>query len=390
LAEDVLTLLSQRASAEVKTALLVKPGCPTSVRGAAGSIRQVLLNLVGNALKFTERGSVVVRCSLDDGRIVYEVSDTGIGIPQERLLEIFEPFSQVDDGAGRKYQGTGLGLAITRRIVELLDGAISVDSESGVGTTFQVSIPVSAGVPESLTLPARGRALLVATSSFPLKEVMREAGYDVNLVNHEGLPNNLDGYQLIVRGAGGGPEMPAARTVYIAEKNEVMEPGKKYLRPPFSARRLLMMVSEGKQPDKYDADAEADYSLPPDLSVALADDNPINRRVTSLQLQKLKCVPALSENGSALLGILKTRRMDIVLLDLQMPVVDGYEVLRRIRENEDTYGRPVVIALTAHAGGADRERCLKLGFNDYLAKPLSARDLYKLLQDWARRIKSES
>ena len=172
LVEEVLALLSHRASDGVQTAVLGDLPGRVRVQGAATSIRQILLNLVGNSLKFTSHGSVVVRCRVEQHCLYYDIQDSGIGIPADRLTDIFEPFSQIDRGASRKYQGTGLGLTITQRIVNLLNGCIAVESECDVGTTFRLEIPIVVTATESQVVHQRGKALLLSPRRFPLEDVL--------------------------------------------------------------------------------------------------------------------------------------------------------------------------------------------------------------------------
>jgi signal transduction histidine kinase/ligand-binding sensor domain-containing protein/CheY-like chemotaxis protein len=288
---DVMKLFTESAQAK-GLALHVEIGdtVPTVLRGDALRLRQTLINLVGNALKFTARGSVSVRASrLDevDGSCVvrFEVADTGIGIPRDAQRRLFEPFSQADTSTTRRYGGTGLGLAICRRVVELMGGALGVESAPGVGSTFWFSVRLE-----------------------------RPTGF---------VPS---------RPLGG--TVPAARVAGV-------------------------------------------------LRVLVVEDNAVNRDVARGLLEGLGCQVDVAADGAEALDAWEQTLYDVVLMDCQMPHVDGYEATRRVRAGEGSGRRTPIIGLTASAMKGDRERCLAAGMDDYLPKPVRPGDLEAILHRWA-------
>ena len=272
---------------------------PKAVRTDCARLRQILVNLVGNAVKFTAKGAVRIRTSFvpdwrnDDAAVRFEVIDTGIGISEENMSRLFQPFVQLDSSASREYVGTGLGLAITSRIVDLLGGDISARSEIGAGSTFTVTIPV----------------------------------------------RDLEGVEMLER-----PEEAVHRPEATAAKG----------------------VTGG---------------IPLDgLCVLVAEDGPDNQRLIRTLLSKAGAEVTIVEDGVAAVEAAKDGCFDVILMDLQMPRMDGYEATRALRASG--YSRPI-LALTAHAMLTDRERCLAAGFNDHLTKPINAEALRSKVSQWA-------
>ena len=285
------------------------PKLPRIVKGDPGRLRQVLINLLGNAIKFTERGGVsvsvdVVREEDDRSDVRFAVRDTGIGVPPEKQALIFEAFAQVDGSTTRQYGGTGLGLTICRRLLILMQGQIVVASEPGRGSTFSFTVPLKhTGVSQAAPLPP-----------------LRDAGA-------RGAP--LDSGD----GDDGGAAQPAAA-----------EPG-----------------------------AHARMAARTGLRVLLAEDNPVNQRLALRLLEQLGHRVTVVDNGQAALDHATRGVYDLVLMDVQMPELDGLAATRQLRQWELTHGGHVpVIAMTARAMAGDRERCLEAGMDDYLAKPISS------------------
>lgn len=294
LEEAIGTMRVQARLKGLKMSLTIAPGVPRGVKGDPLRLRQILLNLISNAIKFTSDGGVqvVVKpvvCSETVARLRFEVRDTGIGIPPERLQSIFDPFEQADGSTTRKYGGTGLGLAICKRLVTLMGGQIGVQSEPGKGSTFWFEIEMA-----QADLPV-------------LREVSREA-----------------------------PDAPAALK---------------------------------------------------GLRVLVAEDNYVNQKVITRQLEKWGVRYRLAENGYQVLRALQEELFDLILMDCQMPEMDGFEATRRIRAMERQQGGQhiPIIALTANAMAEDREACLQAGMDDYIAKPFKPDALRALLERWANR-----
>ena len=302
LVDEVAELLGpQAASKQIDVTVAVQDDVPPRLTADASRIRQVLVNLVSNAVKFTDEGGVVVQATVhhDDrqGSLKIRVKDSGMGIPEKHFQNLFEAFTQADNSTTRHFGGTGLGLAISKRLVELMGGLIGVESEVGKGSTFWFEIPVKISFE-----PWFGESSII--------------------------------------------ELPAG------------------------------FVEEMKQ---------AAASAQEKANILVAEDNPVNRTVALGQLEELGFEAKAVENGQEALKAMEKEAFDIILMDCQMPLLDGYETARAIRRREaETPDRPPVriIAVTAHAMKGDRERCLEAGMDDYLAKPFRSNDLARTLQRW--------
>jgi len=288
---------------QLKLACRIAPDVPERILCDQVRLRQILLNLIGNAIKFTEAGEVAVDVcvsanSTQQGVLNVDVRDTGIGIPADKLDTIFSAFSQADGSTTRRYGGTGLGLSITRRLVELLGGQLWVESVVGAGSCFHVSLP------------------------------LREAPSDAAVG--------------VIAEADGAPVLPV--TIQPARSEEG------------------------------------------GLPVLLVEDNPVNQKVALKLLERRGYRAQLAENGQVAVEVMRDGRFSAVLMDMQMPVMDGIEATREIRsmEAERKLERTPIIAMTANAMEGDRERCLEAGMDDYISKPIRADQLYEQLQRWAR------
>jgi len=284
---------------------------PRSLRGPVGRLRQVLLNLVTNAVKFTSQGSVEVQIGLVEesdtsATLKFAVKDTGIGIPAERMDKLFKPFSQVECTRDRRFGGTGLGLAICKDLVALMGGACTVESTPGVGSNF---------------------------------------GFTARFEKHFGaLPPDRDPRSVRELLAGRSPTeiLPALPAALTAQ------------RAPQSVPRIL-----------------------------LAEDNPINQRMAELMLRRAGYAYDLAGDGEQVLALHAEHDYDLILMDCQMPVLDGLEAARRIRVEEEQNGRHVVIvAVTANAFDADRDECMRAGMDDFLSKPFKAAALLEVVERW--------
>jgi len=317
--QDVTELLSPRAKAKgVALSCAAEPGLNLHVIGDPGRLRQVLMNLVGNALKFTQDGSVSVRVSGrpegDRQRLRFEIVDTGIGIAPDVRERLFRPFMQADTSMARRYGGTGLGLAISRQLVELMGGAIGVDSAVGAGSTFWFEVPFEQA-------PAGREAAQASTDA--------ERSCAVLVAAH-------------------------AEALDAAEPEVRDRPGH---RPDGSRMRVL-----------------------------LAEDNEVNVVVAEAALEALGCEVRVVTDGRGAVAAFEPGAWDLILMDCQMPEVDGYEATRRIRRIEaadPTGARVPVIALTAHAMNGERERCLAAGMDGHLSKPFRRRTLAEVVRRWA-------
>jgi PAS domain S-box-containing protein len=427
---DVLATLGPKATQQgLELAARVAPDVPDGLRGDPGRLRQVLVNLVSNALKFTPAGEVVVRVvnagdrngdpgSGDDCRLHLSVSDTGIGIPRDKQKLIFEAFTQADSSTTRKYGGTGLGLAITQKIVELMNGRIWVESSPNMGSTFHFTasfvpgMPVVSptGLPEAVDV--RGLRVLIvddnATNRQILEEVLANWGMvptvaesgviAMSLMQTASLAHEpfalilldvqmpgMDGFEVANR-IKGHPEFARAMVMMLTsggrpgDATRCRELGvSAYLMKPVRQAELWRAIQEalGAAPQRIDRTPLPPPSPGRSLRVLLAEDNPINQKLSIRLLEKHGHRVEVVETGAAALDALERDRFDLVLMDVQMPVMDGLQATQRLRERErQRGGRIPVIAMTAHALKGDRERCIDAGMDGYVTKPVRPEELY--------------
>ena len=413
---------------------------PDVVVGDPIRLRQVLTNLVGNAVKFTEKGEVEVvvsASSLDNGDLVLEfaVRDSGIGIPQDKQGLIFGAFSQADASTTRKYGGTGLGLAISRRIVELMGGSILLDSEPGRGSTFRFTVHVGVGRPKPQALESFGpRRALIAGQSAALRRCVaeqlramglevKEAGGGAELeealvgAHKSGAPFDwllMDasmpapgGYALAERLIKDWPSLD--RVVMMLDvhshredsvKCERLKIGARLIKP-FSradlqdALRLALhgAAAEGDRFLTFDATQTQAYS-PAEagparrLKILLVEDNPVNQTVAVKMLEKMGHTLTVASNGQEGLDLFDKEKFDLILMDVQMPVMGGLEATQAIRAREarrtwaagGQWRSTPIVAMTAHAMQGDRDRCLAAGMDDYIAKPIKPAELRTVIE----------
>jgi len=431
--QDVVGLLGGAARKKGLTiAVLAGAEVPRAVRGDPTRLRQVLTNLIGNAIKFTERGRIQVRVEPEDRRgdqafMRFSIEDTGIGIAPERQGRLFQPFSQVDGSTTRRYGGTGLGLAISRQLVEMMGGTIGLSSRVGAGSTFWFTVRFECRPSQRLggfPLPEGAEAprILVAETSAAAREMVHQQlaawGLEHELASDApsalaslergraaGLPFGLVLLDadlcaslrdaLAGRASGARPRviLLAWPDGELAPCDGEVAPGailNKPVRPSALFDAILEVWGQGILPANdlaLDAEAVApDPDVTGGLSILLAEDNAINRTVATKILARGGFGCDVVPDGRRALEALRAGSYDVVLMDCQMPELDGFEVTGLLRALERQEGRaPVhVIALTANAMKGDRERCLAAGMDDYLAKPFKAELLLGKLRDLAR------
>ncbi|MGD9648148.1 MAG: response regulator [Pirellulales bacterium] len=433
---DTIKTLSLRA-AEKGLELLchVRPDVPDRLIGDSGRLRQIVLNLAGNAIKFTPAGEVLVTVdplSTADGEVLLRFSfrDTGIGIPAEKQQAIFEPFEQADDSTTREFGGTGLGLAISSQLVDMMGGDLRVDSQPGAGTVFTFTAkfrPVPSTEPEpSLPADLRGQLVLVVEDHEPTRDALCELltawGLQATTVNdasaalaslppqsteaaaHQPDADTAPAYFLLddtlpdSDGATLAGELrarlPQAAIVLLIRpgdpERELLlretQPGVTLVAKPVMASDLLeaLMVARGGgqvgPADMTDKPHEFGRAASP-LRILLAEDNPINRRVAVHLLTTRGHRVSCAGDGREALRQIREDEFDLVLMDLQMPVLGGEEATVQLRAAEQgTTKHLPVIAMTAHALKGDRERCLAAGMDDYIAKPIRARQLFEVVE----------
>ena len=433
--EDVTAMLAQRAHAKkLELACFIAPEVPETVRGDPIRLRQVLVNLVGNAIKFTERGEVVVSVALEDGaRLRLEVRDTGIGIAPDKQAQLFQPFTQADSSTSRRFGGSGLGLSIARRLVELMQGAIGLDSRGeGQGARFWFTLPLQAapqgaGGGSSSGGGLRGRdfsgtRILVvddnatnrvilhryltawssqsgsASSGEEALAKLQDAAasgrpYEVALLDLN-MPE-MDGYTL-VRAIQADPLLAPMPLIMLS--SSIQDPQRLE-----GLRVDIWLDKPVRQSDLHDAIATVlqRRPLPAPSSrrasrrepvqfagerVLLVEDNEITREVGAQMLRKRGLEVGLAEDGLKAVEAIITGDWDIVLMDIQMPGMDGHDATRAVRQWELRQDRPrlPIIALTAHALPADRDKCLAAGMDDHVVKPYSADTLAAAIARWLR------
>ncbi len=425
-------LASKAAEKSVDLAYLIDDDVPAAIVGDVGRVRQILVNLIGNAVKFTETGEVVVAVAagpLIDApgagaarrELRVSVRDTGIGIPADRVERLFESFTQADASTTRRYGGTGLGLAISKRLVELLGGRIWVETEVGKGSTFHFTLlaePVTGG-PTSRIVGVRdelaGRAVLVVDDNETNRLILarqteawgmnarptaspREAldwlraGEPFELAILDVQMPGMDGVELAneIRKIRDATELPIVFLTSVGRRDLASPSAPEvsaWLNKPIKPGQLLDVVLEvltGWDPhtsDEEDVPSRIDRSLGRrrPLRILLAEDNPVNQRVATSILAGMGYRADLAGNGAEAVEALERQPYDVVLMDMQMPEMDGLEATRQIRTIFDDGWQPRIIALTANALQGDRDRCLDAGMDDYLTKPIRPEALQSAL-----------
>jgi len=424
--EHILDLFGARAARTgVELLNQVERDVPTYIRGDDLRLRQILTNLVGNAMKFTDHGEIFIGVRVQektgdgDLTLAFEVRDTGIGIPADKLERLFKAFSQVDSSTTRKYGGTGLGLAISEQLVRLMGGAISVKSEPGKGSTFFFTIRTRAGIDTHPTDPGlpehAGKKILIVDDNGTNRTILKTQLEYWNLqpilaasgVEALNILSSDDRYDLVVTDM----QMPYMDGIRLSETIRHRHPhipiillssvGDEYkknhnqlfhavmtkpIKQQVMHRHILNgllnrghVPSEGRStqprlPDKLSS------TFP--LNILIAEDNLINQQVILYILQKLGYTPFIVENGKQAVDAALTTGYDIIFMDLQMPEMDGLEATRSIRGSR-LVDQPVIIALTANTMEGDEEECLQVGMNDYLGKPVKLEELVGKLRKWA-------
>ncbi|MDN5697317.1 MAG: response regulator, partial [Rubrobacter sp.] len=433
--EEAVYLLAGRAHDKgLELTGFVEPEVPTSVSGDPFRLRQILTNLIGNAIKFTDSGEVSLRVSLqEDGHDAalarFEVTDTGIGLTPEQQSRLFASFSQADASTTRRYGGTGLGLAISKQLAELMEGEIGVTSDPSrrPGSTFWFTARLKlqgGSVEDKPVADLRERRVLVvddnATNRRILQRQISSWGMEVSLAEDAETALGMlaaaeTPYDLAILDR----QMPDTDGLQLAERISS--------EPTLAQTRMIMLTSMGlrgegerarragiaahltkpvRQSDLYDALAtvmgyrapqreslrreETASSSGEGKSILLAEDNPVNQRVALRMLEKLGYSIDVAENGLKALEAIAKSHYDAVLMDCQMPEMDGYRATEELRRREQNEGleRLPVIALTANALRGDRERALEAGMDDYLTKPVKPAEIGAMLENWTTRMEA--
>lgn len=410
----------------------IHPDVPTVVAGDPTRLGQVVTNLLGNAVKFTEQGEVVLTVepvsageSSDRVRLHFSVRDTGIGLSPDQIERIFQPFVQADGSTTRKYGGTGLGLSISRKLVEMMNGEIWAEGEPGKGSCFHFTVELTRAesVPEAKTVPAVNlqatRVLVIddnETNRLILQRLLKSWGMTV--VSAE---TGQSGIRLLRSAQASGapfslvildyhmPGMNGLETAAVIRADTALAPVRIILLssadvPSLQARRaelkidaalvkpvtpstlLDALIGVENTPLLSSKPVTVAVNTQQPLRILLAEDNLVNQQVALRMLQRLGHSVAVAANGKEALELLKQERFDIVLMDVQMPELDGISATRQIRQREQGTGQQLpIIALTAHAMTGDRERFLSAGMSDYLAKPIRPEELTQMIEKWRPR-----
>jgi signal transduction histidine kinase/DNA-binding response OmpR family regulator len=413
---------------QIELVLTIEPTLETHVRGDPHRLRQILVNLIGNAVKFTSAGTVAATVGRGEaGAYRFEVRDTGIGIPQKVQERLFQPFVQADASTTRRFGGSGLGLAICRHLVDLMDGSMGVTSEPGRGSTFWFEVPLrpmpdSAAIALGAKVPElAGRRILViepwpATrnhlhgilTAFGALPTCVESGSAVSLAPG---PEGECTYDLALVGAGSS-ESNALHVISELRSDRRWGDRPVFLAAPFSAHpgtdriqslgvaaclhkpvrdrvlrdALVSVLNPGTGARASDAPRTGTpETASPTVTVLLAEDNPVNQKVATLFLQRLGCAAHVVANGAEAVAAIERQPYDLVLMDCEMPEMDGFEATRCVRAAEaaGAWGdRPAafIAAMTANAMTGDRERCLAAGMDDYLSKPFRPEDLARVIE----------
>ena len=422
--EAAIELMAPAAHAKgIELNYWLEPEVPARFLGDEARLRQVLLNLIGNAVKFTAQGEIAVhiaaRCDAEGTpRLYFSVTDTGIGIDEEGTRRLFQSFTQADSSTTRRFGGTGLGLAIAKSIVELMHGEIGVESEPGRGSRFWFTVvlqPDAAAPPIAARDPLPPARVLIVDDNATCRAVLERyttawglrphtvesgeralaalrmhhtAGVPIGLAIVDLRMPGMDGAALS-REIGGAPDLCATRIVYLTAIGGLPGPAcaasiSKPIKPQLLYECLKRLTQQSSTPAQTAIEGLA-VSRPGAARgrILIAEDNPVNQRVASLQVQRCGFDTDVVANGEEALAALERLEYALVLMDCQMPRMDGYAATRELRRRENGSRHTPVIALTAHAFAADREACLQAGMDDHLAKPVSLRNLGEILDRWS-------
>lgn len=425
--EEVLDVFAGKA-ADIGLDLIYQMdyNVPAQIIGDSLRLRQVLMNLVGNAVKFTQKGEIFVGIHLlntkaDQVELGFEVRDTGIGISTDKIDRLFKAFSQVDSSTTRKYGGTGLGLIICEKLVGLMGGQILVESQPGKGTTFTFTVKTSVSYQSTRTYVhhnmggLEGKKVLVvddnptnrsilktqmetwklvptlATSGDQALEILSEV-HDFDLILTDMQMPEMDGVHLAKSIRLSDKNIPIILLSSIGDERSKSNPElfssilTKPVRQNTLCKHILMQLKNHQKPlpdehhDKRKLSADFAKQFP--LRILIAEDNPVNFKLAERVLTKLGYAPERASNGKEAVEFLQRKPYDVILMDVQMPVMDGMEATRKIRTLHNQT-QPGIIAMTANAMQGDMEECLKAGMDDYISKPIRLEDLCAMLEKWS-------
>ncbi|WP_207421393.1 response regulator [Desertivirga brevis] len=425
--ENVIDIFSEKAgSQKIDLVYDIDPQIPTVVLGDSHRLSQVLINLINNALKFTSSGEVFAklncrRCTERETEIEFVVSDSGIGIPEEKLERLFKPFSQIDSSTTRKYGGTGLGLVICQKLVNLMGGNIEVKSKLGKGSAFSFSLTFESRPDGEISneplkwynekvllvddndlsrntvktwLKRWGLAVLDAPSGKQALEILLERR-DISLIITDKLMPEMNGIELAMEIKKILPSIPILLMARMGNEAFSKYPQlfSKQITKPVKEKSLFKILydelssAEPKPVSMKKVSAHAlseDFAKLYPLTILLAEDNLINQKLATRVLNKLGYEIDLANNGVEAVAAVQKKTYDLVLMDVQMPDMDGLEATRSIRSGSSA--QPEIVAMTANAMPGDKEACFEAGMNNYISKPINTAELIEVLQNRASKL----
>jgi signal transduction histidine kinase/CheY-like chemotaxis protein len=432
--EDVMDLMAPKSfEKRLEIFYIIQQDIPTYIYGDGFRLRQILVNLFGNAIKFTEKGEILLQVSQfhseNDIYLEFSVKDTGIGIPADKIDNLFLPFTQVDSSTTRKYGGTGLGLAITARLVRLMNGNLWVESQPGIGSDFRFTIKTEFLNPpateNSVVEPiinlagkrilivddnATNRKILELQCSFWKMETLSADSGKAGLLLLENnkfdacildmLMPEMDGVMLAkaIREKFPKTELPLIILTSVSFDFEL--PGMKelfsyYVSKPIKHSQVAEILIKTFQTDKSTSaakrktpESKKDFAIQYPYAILVGEDNFINQKLIRYLFEVLGYKTDLAANGMEVIEALKRKNYHFIFMDIQMPEMDGLEATRIIRERW-TINSPIIVAMTANAMQGDREVCLNAGMDDYISKPLRIEDLIRVISHWGDKLNSE-
>ena len=415
LTEDVVALFGERAAAKgINLSGLLEDNVPSHISGDTTRLRQVLTNVLSNAMKFTKEGEICCRVSLlddeDPPMLCFDISDTGLGIPIDKQEAIFESFSQADNSTTREFGGTGLGLAISKELVALMQGELSVTSAPGEGSTFSIAIPLhpTKQLPFGNSELVGKRALVVCETvnvRDSIAVTCRRTGMqviDIPIWEHNlrDLIGDGSAFDIVITDASlikdklgaAWVKNPVLPTMVVAPFGKPLEGLSEQFRQmykPVHSTMLLNYMEDLLKITQIDRSKSTEKVRPPPSKILLVEDNRVNRKVATRMLEKMDMSVSIAVNGQEAVDRLEEQNFDLVLMDCQMPVLDGLAATRQIRFREQREGTPptLIIALTANVDLQHRRLCVEAGMDDYLAKPFRFDGLAIMLDKWLKPLK---
>jgi signal transduction histidine kinase/ligand-binding sensor domain-containing protein/DNA-binding response OmpR family regulator len=428
--EGVLDVFSEKADRlNLDLVYYIDENVPSQIIGDCIRLRQILINLVGNAIKFTTQGEIFTTIKVigqDNTKVelLFEIHDTGIGIPKDKLNRLFKAFTQVDSSTTKKYGGTGLGLAISEKLVKLMHGNINVKSEPGVGTTFYFTIKAKAGlktfskhVPQNVP-GIENRQVLIVDDNITNRNILEKQlkqwkliplvavsgkhaiellhlNKQIDLVISDMKMPEMDGAELAEKIRCINPHLPiillsSLGLVQVKNRSHLFNV---ILTKPAKHLLLYQHIVEQLRKGSYDGikntQNERSYfitglSKAYPIKILIAEDNLVNQKVAVHTLNKMGYEPDVAANGYEVLNAMNHKDYDLIFMDMQMPEMDGLETTIHIRQHLEK--QPVIIAMTANAIAEDRDLCLKAGMEDYLSKPIKLNDLTEMIKKWGKQI----